>query len=375
MTAFAMSATVPETLEPLLAVSGLHVRFATYRGTVHALNGVDLAVRPGEVLGLVGETGSGKSVTAHAVLNLVQPPGRITAGEVWFRGQNLLALPETRLQAIRGKEIAMVFQSPRASLNPLFTIGDQMLTHILVHQRSGRSAARALALQMLGKVGIADPVRVLGAFPHELSTGMCQRVMIAQALSCQPRLLIADEPTTGVDVTLQAQILRLMTDLVRDSRTAMLLITHDLGVVAETCHRVAVMYAGRVMEEGPVEALFEDPRHPYTQGLMASTLRTDRPQPIHVIPGVVPSMLEPPQACMFRFRCPLAEPLCAASDPPMATVGPGHYARCHFAHRTGGFAAAERQRCQLEEMGFGEALSYGPPQGDSDHMQAVTISP
>lgn len=265
----------------------------------------------------------------------------------------------------------MIFQSPRASLNPLFTIGDQMMTYIMVHQRSSRAAARTLALEMMDRVGIADAVRVLEAFPHELSTGMCQRAMIALALSCRPPLLIADEPTTGIDVTLQAQILGLMTDLVRDSNTAMLLITHDLGVVAETCHRVAVMYAGRVVEEGSVDAVFGDPRHPYTQGLIASTLRADRPRPIHVIPGIVPSMLELPQACMFRFRCPLAEPLCGDFDPPVTAVGPGQYARCHFAQCTSGFVAVERQHRRLGEIGLGEEFSGHLLADDRDRLQRM----
>ncbi|MDR7555489.1 MAG: ABC transporter ATP-binding protein [Armatimonadota bacterium] len=329
---------------PLLTIRGLRVHFETFRGTVHALNGVDLSVRPGEILGLVGETGSGKSVTAYASLNLVRPPGRIVAGEVWFREQDLLALPEQELERIRGRDIAMIPQSPRAALNPLFSIGDQLVTYIRVHQQAAPAAARRAALEMLEKVRIADPARVLRAFPHELSTGMCQRVLIAMALSCGPALLIADEPTTGIDVTLQAQILRLITDLVRDEHTATVLITHDLGVVAETCDRVAVMYAGRVVEEGPVEALFSDPRHPYTQGLIASTLRVDQDRPIHVIPGTVPNMLEPPQACMFRFRCPMAEAVCAQIDPPVTAVQLGQAARCHFADRTAGFLAAQRQR-------------------------------
>lgn len=342
------SASLPS--DALLEVRELRVDFATYQGIVHAINGVNLTIHRGEVVGLVGETGSGKSVTAHAIINLVRRPGRIAAGEVWFGGRDLLVLPEQELGSMRGRDIAMVFQSPRAALNPLFTIGDQLMMYISVHQRSARAAARRSAQEMLEKVGIAAPSRVMRAYPHELSTGMCQRAMIAMALSCQPKLLIADEPTTGIDVTLQAQILKLVSNLVRDFHTATLLITHDLGVVAETCDRVAVMYAGRIVEEGPVQALFADPRHPYTQGLIASTLRVDQNRPIHVIPGVVPNLLEVPHACMFRFRCPMAEEVCGTVDPPMVSVRPGHVARCHFADKTGGFLAAERQRRQLEDM-------------------------
>jgi oligopeptide/dipeptide ABC transporter ATP-binding protein len=327
----------------LLAIHDLHVRFATYRGAVHAVNGVDLTVRAGEILGVVGETGSGKSVTAHAILNLVRSPGKIVAGDITFDGHRLLALPAAQMEQIRGRDIAMIFQSPRASLNPLFTIGMQFEMYVRVHRRIGVVEARAQAIELLTKVGIADPARALRAFPHELSTGMCQRVIIAMALSCQPKLLIADEPTTGIDVTLQAQILTLMRDVVRGLGAALILITHDLGVVAEACDRVAVMYAGRVVEEGSVHALYADPRHPYTQALLASTLRVDAFRPIHVIPGAAPTLLRPPQACMFRTRCALAEARCADEDPVFYALAADQRARCHFADRTGGFAAVSRQ--------------------------------
>lgn len=315
----------------LLTVRGLHVHFGTYRGVVHALNGVDLAVRRGEILGLVGETGSGKSVTAYSVLRLIGPPGVIVRGEIWFEGQNLLTLTEVELQRLRGSRISLIPQSPRASLNPLFTLQDQMVLFLRTHQGFSTSDALRRSRALLEQVGIADPARVLRGYPHELSTGMCQRVLIGMALSSRPALLIADEPTTGLDVTIQAQILRLFKGLVRELGSSALLITHDFGVVAETCDRVAVMYAGRIAEVAPTIELFRNPRHPYSRGLLAATLRVDKDTPISVIPGVVPSLLEPPHGCMFRFRCPIAQDRCEEVDPETLRVSEDHVARCHFA--------------------------------------------
>jgi len=331
----------------LLRIRDLHLRFPTFRGTVHALNGVDLTLGAGQILGLVGETGSGKSMTAYATVGLVPPPGRITSGVIEWNGRNLLRATDAELQRLRGQEISMIFQSPRTSLNPLFSIAQQFEIYQRAHGQAKGAAARAQAHGMLERVGIPDPRRVLRSYPHELSTGMCQRILIAMALSGRPRLLLADEPTTGIDVTLQAQILRLVRELVASQNTATLLITHDLGVVAEICDRVAVMYAGRIVEEGPVERIYGDPRHPYTQGLIASTLRVDEQKPIHIIPGVVPNLLVPPSACMFRERCPIAAATCAQLEPPIVEVSLGQHARCHFAADTGAFAAAERQRAQL----------------------------
>ena len=315
----------------LLTVRDLHVHFKTYRGVVHALNGVDLAVRRGEILGLVGETGSGKSVTAYSVLRLIAAPGSIVGGEIWFEGQNLLDLPEGSMQRLRGSRVALIPQSPRASLNPLFTLQDQMVLFLRTHQGLSTTHALRRARELVEQVGIADPVRVLRSYPHELSTGMCQRVLIGMALSSRPALLIADEPTTGLDVTIQAQILRLFKDLVREVGSSALLISHDLGVVAETCDRVAVMYAGRIAEVAPTVELFRNPRHPYARGLLAATLRVDKDTPMTVIPGVVPGLLEPPHGCMFRFRCEFAQERCEQIDPEALQVSTEHVARCHFA--------------------------------------------
>jgi peptide/nickel transport system ATP-binding protein len=314
----------------LLSVEGLRTHFGTYRGTVRALSGVDLAVRPGEILGLVGETGSGKSVTGLSILRLIGPPGRIVAGRVMFRGTDLLSLPEQEMRSIRGAAISMIFQSPRRCLNPVFSIGYQMALILRRHRGlKGRRAVEEIK-SLLTQVGLRDPHRIIRAYPTELSTGMCQRVMISMALSCEPDLLIADEPTTGLDVTLQAQILELVRRRVREVGSSCLLITHDLGVVAENCDRVVVMYGGRVVEQGTTAEVFASPTHPYTAGLLASTLRIDIPKPLHIIRGTVPDLINMPDLCAFLPRCDRVADVCRERDPAMNEIAAGHPVRCHL---------------------------------------------
>ena len=319
----------------LLRVQGLRTVFKTIAGPAVAVDGVSYALRPGETLAVVGESGSGKSVTALSIMGLVpDPPGRIEGGEVWFDGRNLLALRERELEKVRGAEIAMIFQEPMSSLNPVLTIGRQLTETIVEHEGLGASAARARALEMLRLVQIPEPERRLGQYPHQMSGGMLQRVMIAMALSCSPKVLIADEPTTALDVTIQAQILALIADLRERFGTAVLLITHDLGVVAETADRVVVMYAGRVVEEAPVVELFERPRHPYTRGLLDAIPHLgllqgeNRPERLREIPGIVPPLTHLPPGCRFAPRCPFATEKCVESYPPFEEKATGHKAAC-----------------------------------------------
>lgn len=316
----------------VLVVQNLHTYFETFYGLAKAVRGVNLAVPRGQILGIVGETGSGKSVTALSILRLVSPPGKVVSGNVFFNSVDLLTLSEHELDGIRGKRISMIFQNPRASLNPLFTMAQQMDYVIRRHLKLAAKDRYGLAIDWLARCGLSDPKRCMGQYPHELSTGMCQRVMIAIALLTEPELLIADEPTTGVDVTLQAQILELISDLVRRLKAAAIIITHDMGVVAEATQWVGVMYAGRVVEFGPTETVLTAPRHPYTIGLLKSTLRVDEDKPIHHIPGIVPSIYALPEGCAFRTRCPWATDLCAV-DPSEVQVGEFHYSFCHFAER------------------------------------------
>jgi oligopeptide/dipeptide ABC transporter ATP-binding protein len=322
---------------PLLSIRGLKTYFDTEAGVAKAVDGVDLDVRRGEVLGLVGESGSGKSVTALSVLRLIpSPPGRIVAGEIIHNNRNLLALPWEDMRKIRGREISMIFQEPMTSLNPVFTIGMQVMEVIRQHETVSKDEARNRAIAILNDVGIPDAERRLTQYPHHLSGGMRQRVMIAMALALNPDLVIADEPTTALDVTIQAQILDLMlTQKERRPEAAILLITHNMAVVAETCDRVAVMYGGKIQEVAPVERLFANPLHPYTQGLLESIPRVDgeRPARLKVVPGTVPSILDMPQGCKFVTRCPKRFAPCATHEPSLLEVEPDHLVRCHLFSR------------------------------------------
>jgi oligopeptide/dipeptide ABC transporter ATP-binding protein len=402
-------------MDPLLEVRSLTVAFDTERGSaqIRPVQDVSLSIYPGQTLALVGESGSGKSVTALSILRLIpSPPGRTVAGQIQFQGQDLCLLPESRLQKVRGKDIAMIFQEPMTSLNPVYTVGDQIMEAVTLHQGVGSRQARQIAEQAMADVGIADPGARLDTYPHQLSGGMRQRVMIAMALSCQPKLLIADEPTTALDVTIQAQILELLRRLQKQTGMAILLITHDLGVVAENADVVAVMYAGRIVEYAGVEELFDRPCHPYTQGLFRAVpkLGSDATR-LEAIPGTVPNPASFPGGCRFHPRCPrarelaalipspgnpgegkgeglkeniLSQPspqpspglpgegvsltqitvdrqpvsipkLCAQTEPELRQIGPEHWSRCHFAE---GYAAGKvtvprldrRRQIILEEI-------------------------
>ena len=316
---------------PLLAVEGLRTHFDTAEGTVRAVDGVSFTIGAGETLGIVGESGCGKSVTALSVLRLLPRKGaRIIAGSIRFEGRDLVPLSEAEMRDIRGNRIAMIFQEPMTSLNPVHTIGAQIAEAVRIHQKLSRQRARLRAAEMLRMVRIPDAPRRLADYPHQFSGGMRQRAMIAMALACNPTLLIADEPTTALDVTIQAQILRLMLDLKERIGAAVMLITHDLGVVAETCQRVIVMYAGRTVEEAPVLSLFDHPAHPYTRGLLASIPRraVRYRRRLAEIPGVVPSLREPIVGCAFAPRCPMVIARCLAETPLMQPVEVGHRAAC-----------------------------------------------
>jgi oligopeptide/dipeptide ABC transporter ATP-binding protein len=315
---------------PLLSVRGLRTTFRTDEGEFAAIDDVSFDLGEGEVLGIVGESGSGKSVTALSLLRLIpSPPGRIAGGEVLFEGRDLLTLSERRMREIRGAAISMIFQEPMTSLNPVFTVGDQIVETIRYHERIGQQAAVRRALDLLGEVGIPSPAQRLNEYPHQLSGGMRQRVMIAIALSCNPRLLLADEPTTALDVTIQAQILELLRSLQERFGMAVILITHDLGVVAEFVDRVLVMYAGRVVEQAAVHPTFELPLHPYTEGLLGSIPSLDDERlRLQAIPGIVPSPFALPPGCRYAPRCPYARPACDAQDPPLIPLQPDHSAAC-----------------------------------------------
>ncbi|HWF87021.1 MAG TPA: ABC transporter ATP-binding protein [Vicinamibacterales bacterium] len=322
---------------PLLSVDHLTTVFDTPRGAVPAVNDVSFEIRAGETLGLVGESGSGKSVTALSIMRLVQPPGRIANGRIAFNGRDLLALGEPEMRAVRGAGIALIFQEPMTALNPVFTIGDQIGETLRVHGRATRRDARAQAIELLRAVRIPHPESRIADYPHQLSGGMRQRVLIAMALSCQPSLVIADEPTTALDVTIQAEILDLLREMKSTFHLALLLITHDLGVVAETADRVAVMYAGRIVEEGPVRAIFRNPKHPYTQGLLASMPGGPAGARLHAIEGSVPQLGALPQGCAFYPRCPSRFEPCMIDPPPDYDVGRDQRAKCYL-HATAAHA-------------------------------------
>jgi oligopeptide/dipeptide ABC transporter ATP-binding protein len=318
---------------PLLEVKGLKTYFYTEDGIVRAVDGVNFEVYPGEVLGLVGESGCGKSVTSLSIMRLISKPGRVDEGEILLDGENLLDLSEDEMMKVRGNRISMIFQQPQTALNPVFRVGDQLSEVLSVHQDLGKEAGRKRAVALLKMVGVPDPERRVDAYPHELSGGMAQRVMIAMALACVPELLIADEPTTALDVTIQAQILDLMRDLRRDMGTSVILITHDLGVVAEMAERVAVMYAGEIVEQTDVNSLFDEPLHPYTQGLIGSIpVLGEIKDKLAVIPGSVPNLINLPPGCRFAPRCQArlkyACDICAEVKPELEEVKPGHYVRC-----------------------------------------------
>jgi len=324
-----------ETVRPLLEVDNLQTHFFTASGVVRAVDGVSYSVKPGETLGVVGESGCGKSVTALSILRLVaNPPGRIIGGAIRLDGKNLLDLSETEMEAIRGNDISMIFQEPMTSLNPLYTIGRQIAESISLHQGLSRQASMDKAVEMLRRVSMPEPERRAHAYPHQLSGGMRQRVMIAMALSCNPKVLIADEPTTALDVTIQAQILDLMRDLREKFGTAIVLITHDLGVVAENADRVVVMYAGRKVEEAEVDDLFNTPGHPYTKGLLGSIPSLDTAAAgahrarLNEIKGMVPALTNLPPGCTFAPRCGYATDQCRAAYPPLLEHRPTHWIAC-----------------------------------------------
>jgi oligopeptide/dipeptide ABC transporter ATP-binding protein len=317
---------------PLLTIRNLETHFFSAGKVVRALDGISFEILEGEVFGLVGETGCGKSVTALSILRLIPfPPGKIVAGSIRFKDTDILSLSPDQMRSVRGKEISMIFQEPMTSLNPVFRIGDQMREVIMLHQRLGKTAAWEAVVRMLERVRIPDARKVAGQYPHQLSGGMRQRVMIAMELSCRPALLIADEPTTALDVTIQAQILRLLKEMKKEMGTSILLITHDLGVVAEMCDRVAVMYAGSIVEQAEAIEIFEHPKHPYTQGLWGAIPLIDQEkESLAVIPGAVPDLGRLPQGCKFHPRCPHRFKPCDGERPPMVEVSPGHHAACYL---------------------------------------------
>jgi len=315
----------------LLEIDELRTWFYTDDGVAKAVDGVSYSIEAGRTLGVVGESGCGKSVTAMSILQLVPtPPGKYIGGEIRFRGENLLEYGEPAMRKIRGNEISVIFQEPMTSLNPVFRVGDQIGEALRLHEGMNRHEARERSIQLLRQVGIPSPESRVDEYPHQLSGGMKQRIMIAMALACNPALLIADEPTTALDVTIQAQILDLLRDLQRDKGMSILLITHDLGVVAENADDVVVMYAGKVVERAPVEALFETPRHPYTLGLFRSLPKLDsKVERLEVIEGNVPNPLEFPSGCKFRPRCPFATDQCGSSEPGLESIGEQHEVACH----------------------------------------------
>jgi len=341
----------------LLEVKNLQTHFQTRAGVVRAVEGVSFHVGEGELLGLVGESGCGKSMTALSVMRLVGAPGRIVGGEVWFDGRDLLKLSESEMRAIRGDDIAMIFQDPMTSLNPVYTVGEQIAEALRLHRNLGRKAAREAAVEAMREVAIPDPGRRADDYPHQLSGGMRQRVMIAMALACDPKLLIADEPTTALDVTIQAQILELIDELRRTRNLGVLLITHDLGVVAEVADRVAVMYTGRVVEASPVGELFARPKHPYTEGLLRSVPKltevgVKKAERLQTIEGTVPKPTNLPPGCHFAPRCPHRMPRCTEGDIPLYQLEGGVSVRCVL-YDLSAAVAADNQLGRMAEGGAG----------------------
>jgi oligopeptide/dipeptide ABC transporter ATP-binding protein len=316
--------------EPLLAVQNLTTIFDVPGSPVVAVDDVSFEIQKGETLGLVGESGSGKSVTAFSVLQLLQSPGRVAGGRVLFQGRDLLALPENEVRRVRGAGIGLVFQEPMAALNPVMRVGDHIAEALIVHGLARKQEARERAIALLRAVKITDPERRVDDYPHQLSGGMRQRVMIAVALACSPPLVIADEPTTALDVTVQAQILELLRDMKQQFDLSLLLITHDLGVIAETADRVAVMYAGRIVESGPVRAIFRKPLHPYTQGLLASIPGGEAGTRLRAIDGTVPNLAALPPGCTFAPRCPFRMDVCTIAVPALVEIEPDHRVRCYL---------------------------------------------
>lgn len=318
-------------MDKLLEVKNLSTSFISDQGRLRAVDDVSFFVRKGETVGLVGESGCGKSVTSLSLLRMIDSPGRIDSGEIWLNGTNIMTLSNSQMRKVRGSEISMVFQEPMNSLNPVFTVGNQIAEVFRIHQNLSGSELRQKTLEMLKLVNIPSPEKRIDEYPHELSGGMRQRVMIAMALACKPKLLIADEPTTALDVTIQAQILTLMVRLQKELGMAILFITHDLGVVAEVCDYVLVMYAGKIIESGKVSDLFKSPRHPYTKGLLASIPRLGKRQAtLPAIGGVIPSLAELPKGCRFSNRCPYAKDLCHQKEPVLEELPEGRNVACWF---------------------------------------------
>ncbi len=316
----------------LLDIKNLSIHFQTEEGDVCAVNGIDLSVEPGKTLGLVGETGAGKTTTALGILRLVPEPGKVLSGTIEYKGKDIMKMSEKEVQDIRGNEISMIFQDPMTALNPVMTVGDQVAEVVLRHQNCSKSEAQGRMIEILGKVGIG--AERAGDFPHQFSGGMKQRVVIAIALACNPKLLLADEPTTALDVTIQAQVMSMINDLKEEFGTSMILITHDLGIVAESCDTVAIMYAGKIVETGSLEDIFDHTAHPYTIGLFNSipSLEKDthRLQPIA---GLMPDPANLPSGCSFHPRCPYADDMCSQQEPSAIELSPGHLCRCHHCDR------------------------------------------
>ncbi len=315
--------------EKLLELSSLRTYFFTEAGVVKALDGISLEVNRGQTIGLVGESGSGKSVTAQSVLRIVPRPGRIVDGSIRFEGEDLLSKSESDMRKLRGRKMAIVFQDPTTSLNPVYTVEKQLTDILRLHKEISKESASKTALSLLERVGIQEPEKRLKAYPHELSGGMKQRIAIARALSCEPTLLFADEPTTNLDVTIQAQVLELLKQLQKELGMTMVMITHDMGIVADMTERVTVLYAGKVMEVADTTTLFRSPKHPYTEALLKAVPSVKQTRVLEVIPGNIPNLIEPPNGCVFHPRCKYVKDICTREEPLLEEVGAGHYVACH----------------------------------------------